>query len=142
MSKLTLDLSALEVQSFVTDDAAGRLFGTVHARHKGHTGLQDTDCSAVDACPSAMIECTEQGCETKKDCPSNNPCSDFAPCDTKQGCPSNDPCSDLVECSKIGCSEFRCPTSHECTRGYGCDPSKKEPCISEIECTQICPEKA
>lgn len=126
MRKLTLDLNALEVQSFVTDDAAARLLGTVHGRqHKGHTGQQDTDCSAVDACPSAMIECTERGCKTKDECQ------------------SKDPCSDLVACSQIGCSEYRCPTSHECTRHPDhCDRSHKHPCISEIECTQICPEQA
>lgn len=127
MSKLTLDLNALEVQSFVTDDAAARLFGTVHARqHKGHTGQQDTDCSAVDACRSAMIECSDPG-----------------PCETKNGCQSKDPCSDLVACSQIGCSEHRCPTSHECTKDHHhCDPSREHPCISERECTQVCPRQA
>jgi len=125
MGKLTLDLNALEVQSFVTDDAAARLFGTVHARqHKGHTGQQDTGCSAVDACPSAMIECSDPG-----------------PCETKQGCQSN-PCSDPIECTRIACSEFRCHETRGCTEGYQCDPSQKNPCISEHECTQICPEKA
>lgn len=126
MSKLTLDLNALTVQSFVTDDAAARLFGTVHARqHKGHTGQQDTHCSAVDACPSAMIECSDPG-----------------PCETKHGCQSKDPCSDFVACSEVGCSEVRCHTSHECTRDHHhCDHSHKHPCISERECTQICPEQ-
>ena len=61
MSKLTLDLNALEVQSFATDDVAVPAFGTVHGRQKGNTGQQDTDCSAVDACPSAR-GCTEVNC--------------------------------------------------------------------------------
>lgn len=118
MRKLTLDLGALTVQSFATDDAAARLFGTVHGRHKGHTGLQDTDCSAVDACESAMVECPR----TRKDCPSNDPCSDF------------------VACSEIGCSEQGCHQTRGCSHGHQCDPSRKEPCISERECTQVdCP---
>jgi hypothetical protein len=49
MNKLTLDLNAIEVQSFATDDAAARAYGTVHGRQKG---------SEIDACPSA------RGCET------------------------------------------------------------------------------
>ena len=61
MRKLTLDVDALVVQSFATGDA-GMSLGTVHGRQKGNTGLQDTDCSAVDACPSArgcseVVEC-------------------------------------------------------------------------------------
>jgi hypothetical protein len=54
MKKLSLDLNALAVQSFATDDEAVPVFGTVHGRQgRGNTRIDDTDCSAVDACPSA-----------------------------------------------------------------------------------------
>jgi hypothetical protein len=107
MKKLTLDLNALEVQSFATDDAAARLFGTVHGRQQGKTGQQDPDCSAVDACPSArgcseLAECRPtQGtncpsaaiaCETSRDC-SKGP-----------DCPSaRQPCISERECTQVGC---------------------------------------
>lgn len=121
MRKLTLDLSALAVQSFATDDFAARLFGTVHGRHKGHTGQQDTDCSAVDACPSALVEC---------------------PRTRGNDCQSNDPCSDFVACSEIGCSEQGCHETRGCSHGHHC-ASDKEPCISERECTRVdCPAEA
>lgn len=43
MKKLKLDLNALAVQSFATDDAARRGVGTVQGRQKGSTGQQDTE---------------------------------------------------------------------------------------------------
>jgi len=99
MRKLTLDLNALAVQSFATDEAAWPVFGTVQGRQKGSTGQQDADCSAVDACPSAR-GCSEvDECrETKDACrPSDIPCntcmgcSQFVPCDPTDdaGCTVN-----------------------------------------------------
>lgn len=113
MNKLTLDLNALTVQSFTTDEAAARLFGTVHGRQqKGQTGQQDTDCSAVDACPSA------RGCSEVAECPGTK---DY-------NCPS---------------AALHCETSHECSKGHQCTPSEVNPCISERECTQVgCPAPA
>jgi hypothetical protein len=52
MRKLTLDLSSLAVQSFATDEAAARLFGTVQGRQKSSTVTQEPGCSAADTCPS------------------------------------------------------------------------------------------
>jgi hypothetical protein len=135
MRKLTLNLNALVVQSFVTDDVAARLFGTVHARqHKGHTGQQDTDCSAVDACPSRIGE----------DCQSHKPCSDLAPCVSNVECPSkNNPCSDFVACTEIDCPSGGYGQGQGCTKGHNCDMSRDNPCISERECTQVdCPAEA
>lgn len=115
MKKLTLDLNALTVQSFATDDAGVPVFGTVHGRQRpGNTGIDDTDCSAVDACPSARG------------------CSEIAECRPTQGtnCPS---------------AALNCETSRGCTRGQGaeCDPSAVDACISERGCTEInCPAPA
>jgi hypothetical protein len=111
MKKLTLDLNALEVQTFAPSEAAAAVWGTVHGRQKqGNTGLQDTDCSAVDACPSARG------------------CSEIAECKPTEGtnCPS---------------AALDCATSRECTRRPGCDdPSAVDACISERGCTEInCP---
>jgi hypothetical protein len=114
MKKLTLNLAALEVQSFATDDLALRPWGTVHARQGGKpTGLQDTECSAVDACPSARG------------------CSEIAECRPTEGtnCPS---------------AALACPSSRGCTRQPGCeDPSAVDACISERGCTEVnCPVPA
>lgn len=113
MRKLALDLNALEVQSFVTDEDGPLPFGTVHARQgRGNTGLQDPDCSAVDACPSARG------------------CSELAECRPTEGsnCPS---------------AALDCPTSRGCSRGPDCDPSAVDACISERGCTEInCPAPA
>jgi len=129
MRKLTLDLNALVVQSFTTDDVAARLFGTVHARQKGNTGLQDTDCSAVDACPSRIGD----------DCQSND-----KPCISNIECPSkNNPCSDFVACTEIDCPSGGYGQGQGCTKGHNCDMSRDNPCISERECTQVdCPAPA
>lgn len=115
MRKLTLDLNALRVQSFATDDEAVPRFGTVHGRQgQGNTGLQDTECSAVDACPSARG------------------CSEVAECRPTQGtnCPS---------------AALACPSSRGCTRGPSpeCDPSAVDACPSARGCTEInCPAPA
>jgi hypothetical protein len=114
MKKLTLDLNALTVQSFATDDVAVAVFGTVHGRQKqGNTGINDTDCSAVDACPSARG------------------CSEIAECRPTQGtnCPS---------------AALDCPTSRDCTRPPECrDPSAVDACPSARGCTEVnCPAPA
>lgn len=111
MHKLTLDLNALQVQTFAPSDEALAVWGTVHGQQKqGNTGIQDTDCSAVDACPSARG------------------CSELAECRPTEGtnCPS---------------AALDCPSSRGCTRQPGCeDPSAVDACISERGCTQIgCP---
>lgn len=111
MHKLTLELDALQVQTFAPSDEAVAVWGTVHGRQKqGNTGIQDTDCSAVDACPSARG------------------CSEIDECRPTEGtnCPS---------------AALACPSSRGCTRQPGCeDPSAVDACISERGCTQIdCP---
>ena len=111
MRKLTLDVDALQVQSFATDEFGPLPYGTVHG-HKGNTGLQDTDCSAVDACPSArgcseIAECRPTqgtncpsaalGCETARGCTPGGDCR------TAQ-CPSAvDACPSARGCTEIGC---------------------------------------
>ncbi len=50
MRKLTLDLNALRVQSFATDEEGPRPFGTVHGRQK-NTG-PETVCTASPGCAS------------------------------------------------------------------------------------------
>jgi hypothetical protein len=109
MKKLTLDLNALAVQSFATDDGAVPGFGTVHGRQKGNTGLQDTDCSAVDACPSA------RGCSELAECRptqgDNCPSAALA-CETSRGCSKGPDCdpSAVDACpSARGCTEVDCP---------------------------------
>jgi|GEM_PF-1851764 len=110
MKKLTLDLNALTVQSFTTDDIAVPVFGTVHGRQKGNTGIQDTDCSAVDACPSArgcseLAECRPtQGTNCPSaalDCPTSRECT------RQPGC--NDPSAVDACPSARGCTEINCP---------------------------------
>lgn len=120
MNKLTLDLNALTVQSFATDDAAVALFGTVHGRQGKPTGQQDTDCSAVDACPSA------RGCSEIAECrPTESPdCPDTGPdCPTfTRGCTvvgdcheTRNPhhCASAVDAcpSARGCTEVNCPAA-------------------------------
>ena len=109
MRKLTLDVAGLAVQSFATDDAAVPAFGTVQGRQKGNTGLQDTDCSAVDACPSA------RGCSEIAECRptqgTNCPSAALA-CPTSRGCSKGPDCdpSAVDACpSARGCTEINCP---------------------------------
>ena len=114
MKKLTLDLNALQVQSFATEEEGVLRLGTVYGRQgQGKTGLQDTDCSAVDACPSARG------------------CSELAECRPTEGtnCPS---------------AALNCETSRGCTRQPGCeDPSAVDACPSARGCTEInCPADA
>lgn len=110
MRKLMLDLGALAVQSFATDDAAARAHGTVRGRQQGNTGQQDTDCSAVDACPSA------RGCSEVAECPrtqGNNCPSAALDCGTSRGCTHRPNCEDpsaVDACpSGRGCTEINCP---------------------------------
>jgi hypothetical protein len=114
MKKLMLDLNALAVQSFATDDVAVPVFGTVHGRQRpGNTGIDDTDCSAVDACPSARG------------------CSEVVECRPTEGtnCPS---------------AALNCATSRGCTRQPNCeDPSAVDACPSARGCTDVnCPAPA
>lgn len=55
MSKLTLDLNALQVQSFVTDEAGFARLGTVHGRQ------EQTGAATPTACPSAALPCPSAG---------------------------------------------------------------------------------
>lgn len=92
MKKLSLNLDSLQVQSFETAVAETARLGTVHgnAEEKKKTGLQDTNCSAIDACASAR-GCTELetciGCEETNTCESYNDA-----CPTGRGCSSLFPC--------------------------------------------------
>jgi hypothetical protein len=65
MKKLKLDLDVLKVQSFDTGADSEAAGGTVLAFQKGQgTGPNDSNCSCIDACPSAL-GCTQFGdCET------------------------------------------------------------------------------
>ena len=108
MRKLTLDLNALTVQSFATDDDAAAAFGTVHGRQKGNTGVQDTDCSAVDACPSA------RGCSEIAECrptQGTNCPSAALECPTSRGCSKGPDCGSAVDAcpSSLGCTQINCP---------------------------------
>jgi len=109
MRKLTLDLNALAVQSFATDDVAVPAFGTVRGRQQGNTGQQDTDCSAVDACPSA------RGCSELAECrptQGTNCPSAALGCETSRGCskgPDCDPSAVDACISERGCTEINCP---------------------------------
>ena len=109
MRKLALDVDALAVQSFATDDVTVPRLGTVHGRQKGNTGLQDTDCSAVDACASA------RGCSEIAECRptegTNCPSAALA-CPSSRGCSKGPDCggSAVDACpSARGCAEIDCP---------------------------------
>jgi hypothetical protein len=89
MKKLTLELDALQVQSFETASERVAQFGTVNG-HAKKTGIDDTNCSAVDACPSGR-GCTQLatclGCEETNTCESYNDA-----CPTGRGCTPLFPC--------------------------------------------------
>ncbi|WP_420130674.1 pinensin family lanthipeptide [Longimicrobium sp.] len=89
MKKLTLDLDTLKVQSFETALERAAEIGTVHGFVK-KTGIDDTNCSAIDACASAR-GCTELetcfGCEETNTCESYNDA-----CPTGRGCTPLFPC--------------------------------------------------
>jgi hypothetical protein len=101
MRKLTLDLNALAVQSFATDEAARRSFGTVRGRQQNG--------SEVDACPSA------RGCSDFVECrrtEGDNCPSAALNCETSRGCSKGPDCdpSAVDRCvSERGCTEIECP---------------------------------
>ena len=111
MRKLTLDLDALAVQSFATDEAGTLRFGTVHGRQGRPTGQQDTECSAVDACVSA------RGCSEIAECrptEGTNCPSAALDCPTSRECTRGPRCPDdpsaVDACpSARGCTEINCP---------------------------------
>jgi hypothetical protein len=114
--KLSLRLDALEVQSFATE--SDRLApGTVHG-YRGNTGQQDTDCSAVDACPSARG------------------CSEIAECRPTEGtnCPSAAlNCETSRGCTHVGdCKTQQCHTYDPEKR-----PSAVDACPSQRGCTEV-----
>lgn len=89
MRKLSLKIDTLQVQSFAIDPERAE-DGTVLGFAIAGTGLQDTNCSAIDRCPSAR-GCTEIG-----------PC---APLTAK--CATNDPveCPSVIDaCPSRGCT--------------------------------------
>jgi hypothetical protein len=87
MKKLSLDLNALQVQSFETASERAAEVGTVHGFAK-KTGMDDTNCSAIDACASAL------GC-TMFNCPTVDP----AQCESADdACPSGRGCTPLFPC--------------------------------------------
>lgn len=126
MKKLTLDLAALEVQSFATDDQAVRLWGTIHGRQQGgNTGQQDTDCSAVDACPSA------RGCSDLSPCrptEGTNCPSAALNCETSRGCSQGPNCESAVDA---------CASARGCTE-VGCNA---EPAFSPLCISNPCPDE-
>jgi len=90
MNKLTLDLDSLRVQSFETAADRTAELGTVHAHAEPEkTGPQDTNCSAIDACASAL-GCTQFNCDTYD--PRLCPSVDDA-CPTGRGCTPLFPCA-------------------------------------------------
>jgi hypothetical protein len=110
MRKLTLDLNALHVQTFAPDENGPLPFGTVHGRQGKPTGQQDTDCSAVDACPSA------RGCSELAECrptEGTNCPSAALNCPSSRGCTHQPGCEDpsaVDACpSARGCTEINCP---------------------------------
>jgi hypothetical protein len=89
MKKLTLDLDTLQVQSFETAAERAAEIGTVHGFVK-KTGIDDTNCSAIDACASAR-GCTEL--ETCYGCEETNTCESYDDaCPTGRGCTPLFPC--------------------------------------------------
>lgn len=89
MKKLSLNIDALEIQSFATaaDDASEA--GTVHGfAPPVKTGPQDSNCSCIDACASSL-GCTQFNCDTYDPalcpsavdaCPSQRGCTPVFPC--------------------------------------------------------------
>ena len=109
MKKLMLDLNALAVQSFAPDDEAVPVFGTVHGKQRpGNTGIDDTECSAVDACASA------RGCSVVAECrptEGTNCPSAALNCPSSRGCTKGQGCDSAVDAcpSSLGCTQVNCP---------------------------------
>jgi hypothetical protein len=116
MRKLTLDMDALQVQSFATDEFGPLPYGTVHG-HKA-TGGPETVCTLVEACRDSRA------------------CSDV------DACPSQRGCSDLIECKPSqnpqGCQSHveQCVTHQPDCRTAQC-PSADDACPSARGCTEI-----
>lgn len=85
MKKLSLNLDALTVQSFPTAEEIVVPNGTVRAFVRP-TDINDTDCSAIDACRTAR-GCTVLNCVEP-----------FAPHSANDACPTGRGCSDLFPC--------------------------------------------
>jgi hypothetical protein len=103
MKKLSLNLDALRVQSFETSAGRAAEIGTVQAFAVEKTGLQDTHCSAIDACASSL-GCTRLNCDTVDPvaCPSA-----IDRCPTARGCDTYDPalCPSVIDaCPSRGCT--------------------------------------
>lgn len=91
MKKLSLNIDALRVQSFQTANDATAAIGTVNGFAVKKTGIDDTNCSAIDRCASARgctFDCLTVDCDTYDPalCPS-----------VIDACPSRG-CSDLFAC--------------------------------------------
>jgi hypothetical protein len=69
-------------------------------------------------------------------------------CSAVDACASARGCSEVVECrptqgTNCPSAALDCPTSRECTKPRGCDPSGIVPCVSERACTEAgCPVPA
>jgi hypothetical protein len=88
MKKLTLNIDALQVQSFQTAAVLNET-GTVNGFAK-KTGIDDTNCSAVDACASG------RGCTTLETCFG---CEETYTCESyDDACPTGRGCSSLFPC--------------------------------------------
>jgi hypothetical protein len=59
MRKFNLDLDAVAVQSFVTDESAAKLFGTVHA----HNTHKKEGCGSDIHCSKKFADCTGPHCK-------------------------------------------------------------------------------
>jgi hypothetical protein len=90
MKKLTLNIDALQVQSFPTAEDRTAEIGTVNGFAVKKTGIDDTNCSAIDACASARgcteifetcFECETATCPSADDaCPTGRGCTPLFPC--------------------------------------------------------------
>jgi hypothetical protein len=117
MRKLALDLNALRVQSFATDEEGPLPFGTVHGRQGKPTGQHETVCSAVDRCPSSL------GCSEIAECrptQGTNCPSAALDCPTSRECTRRPGCEDrsaVDACpSARGCTEINCPAAEVASR--------------------------
>jgi hypothetical protein len=94
MKKLTLDVDTLQVQSFATAADKNAEIGTVHGFVK-KTGFDDTNCSAIDACASALgctFNCTADPRECGKTYDPNQCPSIIDACPTRIDCTPVYPC--------------------------------------------------
>jgi hypothetical protein len=80
MSKLTLHLEELVVESFPTTEAEKRR-GTVHGMETQDSACDSCDCSYMDTCPQPEITCFQSCAGSCASCPVS--------CNPAQ-CPSSD----------------------------------------------------